>query len=143
MTIRSVAKKVLILRAVLGVISLLAAPFLCVAVGLTLVVGEMGVAVALFEAGVVAGNSVVVLPPITTSVAYGLRLITVPETVMVPPGVRVMPSITNVVPLLAVKTVPSKVMSGGFVVIPLLMYVVLPFTTIAVPPGRREIVDPM
>jgi len=77
------------------------------------------VTVALTGFGVVvAGNSVVVLPLMTTAVALGLRLMIVPSMVMMPPGVSVCPSMRNVVPAFAVKTVPSKVISGGFVVVP-------------------------
>jgi hypothetical protein len=83
------------------------------------VVADMVVKVALFEFGViVAGNSVVVLPLTTTAVALGLRLMVIPLIVIMPPGVNVCPSMTNVVPALAVKTVPSKVIKGGFVVGP-------------------------
>ena len=83
------------------------------------VVADMVVKVALFEFGViVAGNSVVVLPLTTIAVALGLRLMVIPLIVMIPPGVNVCPPMTYVVPALAVKTVPSKVISGGFVVMP-------------------------
>ena len=82
-----------------------------------LVVADVVAEVALFEVGViVAGNSEVVLPLTTTAVALGLRLMVISSIVTMPPGVKVCPSITNVVPAFAVKTVPSKVISGGFVV---------------------------
>jgi hypothetical protein len=109
-----------------------------------LVVADMVVTVASFEVGVlVAGKSVVVLPLMTTAVALGLRLMVIPLIVIIPPGVNVCPSMTNVVPAFAVKTVPSKVISGGFVVMPFGRLVVIPLMTIAVPLGRREMVLPM
>lgn len=71
--------------------------------GLLVVVDAVLVATALTATGVfVAGKRVVVLPLMTTAVAPGIKEMTVPDTVMIPPGVSVWPLITYVVPELAV-----------------------------------------
>jgi len=75
------------------------------------------VAIALTAFGVfVAGNKVVVLPSITMAVAPEASEMVCPSTVMMPPGVSVLPLITKVVPELAVKVLPPNVRSGGLVI---------------------------
>lgn len=103
------------------------------------------VASALTAFGVfVAGNRVVVLPSITTAVAPEAREIVCPSTVMMPPGVSVLPLITNVVPELAVKVWPWKVRSGGLVMdAGTLRSDVEPSITSAVAPAASEIVCPL
>lgn len=98
---------------------------------------------------VVAGNRVsvvVILPPLMISaVADGESEMVVPDTVITPPGVRVCPPITNVVPPpgRAVYVAVPIVKSGGFVMGAVgISVVVTPFTTTAVAPGDREIVVP-
>jgi len=92
----------------------------------------------------VAGNRVVVLPSITTAVAPEAKDIVCPSTVMMPPGVSVLPPITKVVPELAVKVLPSNVRSGGLVIdAGWLRSDVEPSMTNAVAPAASEIVCPL
>jgi len=85
----------------------------------------------------VAGNNVAVcvafpLLPKTRAVAEGESDMTVPEIVMTPPGVRVWPSTTNVVPSpgSAVMIEVPMVSRGAFVMTgPERRVVVAPFTT--------------
>ncbi len=56
-----------------------------------------------------------VLVPITTLVAPGASEIGVPETVIIPPGVNVCPSITKSDAAFAVKICPSKLITAAFV----------------------------
>jgi hypothetical protein len=101
------------------------------------VAAEVLVCCAVEALVLVAGNSVsvcVALPllPKTRAVAEGESDMTVPETVMIPPGVRVWPSITNVVPSpgSAVKIEVLMVSRGGFVMTgPERRVVVAPLTT--------------
>ncbi|PSN71949.1 hypothetical protein BS50DRAFT_239914 [Corynespora cassiicola Philippines] len=92
---------------------------------------------------------VVVRPelPYSSCVAPGARLMVVPSTVMVPPGVSVCPPIRNVVPVpgAAVKVCEPMVRRGGFVMggwFEGVRVVVWPFTIRAVAPGARDIVVP-
>jgi hypothetical protein len=80
------------------------------------------VAVTLWLLVVVAGKSTVVVLrlelPYTSSVAPGASMMVVPSTVIVPPGVKVWPSMRNVVPVpgTAVKVSEPTVSSGGLVI---------------------------
>ncbi|OCK87766.1 uncharacterized protein K441DRAFT_592736, partial [Cenococcum geophilum 1.58] len=84
-------------------------------------------------------------PLMISAVADGESEMVVPDTVITPPGVRVCPPITNVVPPpgRAVYVAVPIVKSGGFVMGAVgISVVVTPFTTTAVAPGDREIVVP-